>query len=285
MIFSFFLSLLQMFFLMDIIEILEGYRNYTLHSHTEFCDGRAQMEAFAREAVRRGFRHYGFTPHSPVPIESPCNMAASKVPEYLAEVERIRAAYGESCRFYAGMEVDYLGEDWGPSSPYFSGLPLDYTIGSVHFIPAQSGELIDIDGRFERFARNMETHFHNDIHYVVETFYRQSMGMLQAGGFDILGHFDKIAQNGSLYHPGLEDEAWYKALVNQYIDAIIASGIVVEVNTKAYAEHKRFFPGERYFARLKSAGVPVVVNSDVHVPALMDASRVDAFSLLDNISA
>ena len=240
---------------MDIFEILEGTRNYTLHSHTEFCDGRAQMEAFAREAVRRGFRHYGFTPHSPVPIESPCNMAASKVPEFLAEVKR------------------------------FQELPLDYTIGSVHFIPAQNEELIDIDGRFERFARNMEEHFHNDIHYVVETFYRQSMDMLSAGGFDILGHFDKIAQNGSMYHPGLEDEDWYRRLIDDYIDAIVASGVVVEINTKAYAEHGRFFPGERYFPRLKKAGVTLVVNSDVHVPALMDASRAEAFSMLDSVNA
>ena len=270
---------------MDIFEILEGTRNYTLHSHTEFCDGRAQMEAFAREAVRRGFRHYGFTPHSPVPIESPCNMAASKVPEFLAEVKRIQNTYGDSCRFYAGMEVDYLGADWGPSTPYFQELPLDYTIGSVHFIPAQNGELIDIDGRFERFARNMEEHFHNDIHYVVETFYRQSMDMLSAGGFDILGHFDKIAQNGSMYHPGLEDEDWYRRLIDDYIDAIVASGVVVEINTKAYAEHGRFLPGERYFPRLKKAGVTLVVNSDVHVPSLMDASRAEAFSMLDNVNA
>lgn len=266
---------------MDIIEELGSSRGYTLHSHTEYCDGRAQMEAFAREAVRRGFTHYGFTPHSPVPIASPCNMAEAKVPSYLAEVERIRREYGAQCRFYAGMEVDYLGEEWGPASPYFAGLGLDYTIGSVHFIPAQDGEYVDIDGRFERFARNMEEHFHSDIHYVVETFYNRSCDMLAAGGFDILGHFDKIAQNGSMYHPGLEDEGWYRCIVDDYVDRIIASGVVVEINTKAYAANGRFFPGERYFARLHDAGVPLIVNSDAHVPALMDASRDVAFSLLD----
>lgn len=266
---------------MDIFEILEGTRNYTLHSHTEFCDGRAQMEAFAREAVRRGFRHYGFTPHSPVPIESPCNMAASKVPEFLAEVKRIQNTYGDSCRFYAGMEVDYLGADWGPSTPYFQELPLDYTIGSVHFIPAQNEELIDIDGRFERFARNMEEHFHNDIHYVVETFYRQSMDMLSAGGFDILGHFDKIGQNASYHCPGIEDEPWYRSLVDEYIDRIISSGVTVEINTKARGEHGRFFPGERYWPRLIAAGVRLLVNSDAHYADRLTAGRDEAFTLLN----
>ena len=111
------------------------------------------------------------------------------------------------------------------------------------------------------------------------------MDMLSAGGFDILGHFDKIAQNGSMYHPGLEDEDWYRRLIDDYIDAIVASGVVVEINTKAYAGHGRFFPGERYFPRLKKAGVTLVVNSDVHVPALMDASRAEAFSMLDSVNA
>lgn len=266
---------------MNIIEELGGSRNYTLHSHTEFCDGRAQMEAFAREAVRRGFTHYGFTPHSPIPIESPCNMAMCKVPDYLAEVSRIRSEYGDVCRFYAGMEVDYLGDEWGPSSPYFASLGLDYTIGSVHFIPTQEGEYVDIDGRFERFQRNMEEHFHSDIRYVVETFYSRSSDMLASGGFDILGHFDKIAHNASMYHPGLEDEGWYRKIIDRYIEQIVASGIVVEINTKAYAGSGRFFPGERYFGILKSAGVPLIVNSDAHVPALMDASRDVAFGLLD----
>ncbi|MBD5225789.1 MAG: histidinol-phosphatase [Bacteroidales bacterium] len=265
---------------MDIINELGDATLYTLHSHTEFCDGRAQMEAFAREAVKQGFTRYGFTPHSPVPIVSPCNMTMANVPVYLAEVERIKGEYGDRCRFYAGMEVDYLGEEWGPADPYFASLGLDYTIGSVHFIPSQGGELIDIDGRFERFARNMREHFSDDIHYVVETFYSQSEKMLDAGGFEILGHFDKIAQNGSLYHPGLEDEEWYKRLINNYIEKIVASGVVVEINTKAYAEHGRIFPAARYIERLKTAGVPMIVNSDAHVPALINASRDYAFGLL-----
>ncbi len=56
---------------MDFIATIGDSSLYNFHSHTEFCDGRAQMEAFAREAVRCGFTHYGFTPHSPIPIQSP----------------------------------------------------------------------------------------------------------------------------------------------------------------------------------------------------------------------
>lgn len=239
------------------------------------------MEEFACEAVRSGFTHYGFSPHSPIPIESPCNMSVDDVPQYLNEFQRIKLAYGDRVRFYAGMEVDYLGEQWGPAHPYFRSLPLDYTIGSVHFIPDPKGHYVDIDGRYESFRRKMEQFFHSDIHYVVETFYRQSIEMVNTGGFDIIGHLDKIGHNASQWEPGIEDQSWYNKLVETLIEAIVASGVVVEINTKAWAEHQRIFPATRYIHRLQQAGVPIIVNSDAHVPSLINASRQYAFDLLN----
>jgi len=271
---------------MDFLKELGGSLAYTFHSHTEFCDGRAQMEAFAREAVSRQFTHYGFTPHSPVPIVSPCNMTMDNVPRYFAEADRIKRTYGNRCRFYAGMEIDYLGKEWGPASEYFRTLPLDYAIGSVHFIPSQEGKYVDIDGHYDSFRRKMENEFHNDIRYVVETFYSRSHSMLDAGGFDIVGHLDKIGHNAGHYREGIEEEAWYRTLVDDLVDHIIeinrtsARPLTVEINTKAKKEHNRIFPAERHIPRLMQAGVPLIVNSDAHVPAFIDASRDYAFSLL-----
>lgn len=265
---------------MDIINELGSTQGYTLHSHTQFCDGKAPMEEFAREAVRIGFTHYGFSPHSPIPIKSPCNISKEDVPLYLAEVRRIKDEYGRQVKFYAGMEIDYLGPQWGPAHPYFKELGLDYTIGSVHFIPDPDDHYVDIDGRYENFRGKMEQYFYRDIRYVVETFYRQSIDMVCAGGFDILGHLDKVGHNAAHYTPGIEDEPWYDRLVQMLIDAVVASGVIVEINTKAWADHRRLFPSERYIRRLKSAGVPMIVNSDAHLPSLINASRAYAFTLI-----
>lgn len=241
------------------------------------------MEAFARKAVEDGFTDYGFTPHSPIPIESPCNMLTANVPRFFAEVSRIRQTYGDRCRFYAGMEIDYLGPEWGPASDYFSTLPLDYSIGSVHFIPSQQGQYVDIDGHFDSFMRKMGQHFHNDIRYVVETFYARSHDMIDAGGFDIIGHLDKIGHNASHFKPGIEDEEWYRRLADSLVDHVIASGVTAEINTKAWEPHGRLFPSPRLIRRLAEARVPIVVNSDAHVPALINAGRTHALSLLSEI--
>lgn len=274
---------------MDFLKELNGSKAYTFHSHTEFCDGRATMEAFAREVVARGFTHYGFSPHCPLPIVSPCNMRREDVGRYLSEVDRIKGEYGGHCRFYAAMEVDYLGEEFGPSSREISELPLDYVIGSVHIVANRKGRLVDVDGRFESFRRKMRDYFDDDIRYVCEAFYSRSVAMVEAGGFDIIGHFDKIGQNASYFQPGIEDEEWYQALVSDLVDRIISHNarhperpLTVEINTKAYADHSgRLFPHPRHWGRLIEAGVPLIVNSDAHVPALIDASREMTFSMLE----
>lgn len=269
---------------MDILNCIDNDRKYTFHSHTQFCDGHAAMDDFARAAVAAGFTHYGFSPHSPVPIKSPCNMSFESVDDYLAEFRRIRDCYPQ-VKFYAGMEIDYLGPQWGPSNEYFTSLPLDFRIGSVHFIPDRDGCMIDIDGSADRFRANMAMHFNDDIRYVVETFYNESMRMLEAGGFDILGHFDKVGQNASAYQPGVEDEDWYKALVDDLIRLIIDRKPIVEINTKAKIKHGRIFPSERYLPRLVAAGVPLIVNSDAHAPELINASRDYAFSIIDSLTS
>lgn len=268
---------------MDIIAETSNSLLYTFHSHTQFCDGRAPMETMALAAISAGFTHYGFSPHSPVPVESPCNMKAEDVDVYLGEVARIRSLYGDKCRFYAGMEIDWLGPEWGPSHEYFRNLPLDFRIGSVHFIPSQDGILTDIDGHFDSFCRKMKDVFYGDIRYVVDTFYTQSLAMVEAGGFDIIGHLDKIGHNASQYCPGIEEEEFYKVRLARLTDAIASSNLIVELNTKAYQDHGRMFPRTDTLRELVRRGVPVIVNSDAHRPECVNASRLQGLAILESL--
>lgn len=256
----------------DFAKLLGGSTRYNLHSHTEYCDGRDAMEDFVIAAIRQGFTHYGFSPHSPTPFPTTCNMRLEDVEPYLAEVERLRLKY-PSIQLFASMEIDYLGKDWGPHSEYFAQLPLDYRIGSVHFIPNQDGKMVDVDGSAENFAVKMEQEFGRDIRYVVEKFYERSLEMVHAGGFDIIGHLDKIGSNASSYCPGIEGEAWYETLATELIDAVASRGITVEINTKAYNDSGRMFPSERLLKRVQSKDIAIVVNSDAHFAELIDAGR------------
>ncbi len=252
------------------------------------------MDCFVKAAVDAGMVHYGFTPHSPIPIASPCNMKMSQVDEYLAEFNKLKDLYNGRINLYLSMEIDYLGDSWGASHPYFKSLPLDYRLSSIHFIPTPDGsEMIDVDGRPDSFLKKMQTYFNNDIRYVVDSFYTRTLNMIEAGGFDIIGHFDKIGFNASYYKPGIEQELWYKKHIENVIDAIRHTDIIVEVSTKAWnapvgvsatdaqTYSPRLFPSKSTIDRMIKAGIPLVVNSDTHFPDRINSGRKAAFNMID----
>lgn len=268
--------------MIDINQITQETDLYNLHTHTQFCDGHATMEEFVTEAIAQGFTHLGFTPHSPISVESPCNMTKADVQPYLDEMERLRNVYGDRINLYTSMEIDYVAVGDGPANEYFQQLPLDYRIGSVHFIPAidNPAVMVDIDGKFQDFKVRMSKHFGEDIEYVVRTFFSQMMAMVDEGGFDIVGHMDKIGFNASQYRVDIDEEPWFDKLVIDLFENIMDHHLIIEVNTKAWLQRNRFYPNLKYFGMLKRFNAPVIVNSDTHYPTLLNSGRMEALKLL-----
>lgn len=279
---------------MNIKEIIASTRDYNFHSHTQFCDGREPMSVMAEQALAVGLKHYGFTPHSPICVPSSCNMDSTDVESYHNEFLKLKEKYDGKLNLYFSMEIDYLGDKWGATHPFFEDIPLDYRLSSVHFIPAlTTGEEVDVDGSPKGFASKMGKYFDNDIRYVVDAFYSRTLEMICKGGFDMLGHFDKIGYNASTFCPGIENEPWYRRHVSDVIDAVAGTDIVVEINTKAVlppvgatAEaaavyNPRIFPSADTIRQLVRAGVPLAVNSDAHYSSRILAGRDYGFSLID----
>lgn len=269
----------------DILGITASTKDYNFHSHTQLCDGHASMEEMMEGALRAGMLHYGFSPHSPVSVESPCNMKREDLQPYLDEVLRLQeslAESGESLCLYAGMEIDYITDICGPDMDYYRELPLDYRIGSVHFVTSQEGIPIDCDGGLQRFRENLKNGFRGDLRYVVEKYFESVLYMLERGGFDILGHADKIAANASGIDKDIESYQWYQSLIDDVVRLSADKGVIVEINTKSLADRGRFFPHHRLWKDFYQAGAPLIVNSDAHYPEKIQAGREEAFIILQN---
>ena len=155
------------------------------HSHCTFCDGRSAAEDFVRFAIANGFSAYGFSSHSPLPFETFWNMSKADMPEYIAEIERLKKKYSDQIRLYTGLEIDYLDESYNPSISYFQELPLDYRIGSVHFLPIASPlieeNMMCIDGSFEDFRQAVVQHYEGDIRKLVQHHFRNLNKMIEIG--------------------------------------------------------------------------------------------------------
>ena len=250
------------------------------HSHCDFCDGKAPAEEFVRAAIGAGFHSYGISSHASLPFSTRWSLERDEVPAYLAEVERLKRKYAGDIELYAGMEIDYLDEDWNPATAYFRELPLDYRIGSVHFVKDADGELMDIDGPSEDFRANLWRQFGGDLRRVVEAYFDASTRMVEAGGFDFIAHPDKIAMNASTVDAGVADEPWYRERVRAYFELVARRGLMMEVNTKAYRTRGMMFPDRRYFKWIGELGIPLLVNADTHLPSLVNDNRALAFEWL-----
>lgn len=268
---------------MDFINIISTTRQYNFHTHTQFCDGKNSIEEIAESAVKADLKYLGFTPHSPITCDSKCNMSQDSVQIYFDEIDKVKNTLEKSSdmKIFRSMEIDYLSRDFGPHIDYFQQLPLDYRLASVHFVPNQDGHPVDCDGRFSRFSGYLRDVFYNDLRYVVEKFYEQVLTMIELGGFDVLGHFDKIALNASYAQPGIEEENWYMALVEDVISKSESAGLIVEVNTKAFTEHKRLFPSEKWIPKLLERNIPLLINSDAHYCDRINSGRNEAYEIID----
>ena len=258
------------------------------HSHCTFCDGRSHPEDFIKFAVSRRFRAYGFSSHSPLPFETFWNMSAGDMDEYINEITRLKEKYSEQIEIYLGLEIDYLDETYNASIPYFRSLPLDYRIGSIHFLSAGQQPLSEenmacIDGPFDEFTLAVEQFYQGNVRLITEDFFQSSMQMIETGGFDIVGHVDKIYQNGQC-HPAFDlNASWYQKPLADLLDFIAEKGLIVEINTKNFTTQRQTFPHIDTLTSLFQRRIPVMVNSDCHYPDLVNDGRDETLALLKEI--
>lgn len=258
--------------------MMSNLTNY--HSHCLYCDGRANMDDFIRFAISEGFSSYGISSHAPLPFPTAWTMEWDCMEEYLNEFSRLKEKYSHQIELAIGLEIDYLNEESHPASACFQELPLDYRIGSVHMLYDSRGEVIDIDTPADHFRELVNKHFSGDLDRVVHLYYEKLLRMVEFGGFDIIGHADKMHFNASAYRPGLLDESWYDNLLHDYFSEIARRGYIVEINTKAFHDLGTFYPNERYFSLLKELHIPVQVNSDAHYPERINHGRPEALEAL-----
>ena len=258
------------------------HSNY--HSHCTFCDGRSIPEDFVKFAISNKFRAYGFSSHSPLPFETNWNMSKDEMPDYLAEIDRLKTKYSHLIEIYVGLEIDYLDSTYNASIPFFRELPLDYRIGSIHFLPI-SEELVEknmvcIDGPFSEYAHAVSKYFEGDIRLLVKRYFDSTLQMIEAGGIDIVGHMDKIYMNGQKYSDFSFDEEWYQQPFTDCLELIAEKGLMLEINTKNYIKKQELYPRKEYLSRICKMNIPVMVNSDCHYPNLVNDGRNETLALL-----
>lgn len=258
-----------------------------LHSHSEFCDGKAPMEEMVKSAIAKGFSILGISSHAPVAIENKFAISdEEQLQKYCDEVQRLRKKYISHIEIHLSLEIDYIPGITKDFSDFSNPYGLDYTIGSVHLVHnEQPGRLWFIDGPDAGiYDRGLQDNFGGDIRKAVTSYYRQINEMITTQKPDMIGHIDKIKMhNKGRYFS--EDESWYKQLVEETLEYVKANNCILEVNTRGIykGRSESLFPGVAVLKEALKKRIPISLNSDAHKPEDMDGYYPEAMRTIQEI--
>lgn len=226
------------------------------------------MEDFVRFAIAKRLKKYGFSSHSPLPFHTSWNMDLDNLPYFKAEFYRLKEKYKNEIELSIGLEMDYIHNVFGANNnTLYSTDDLDYKISSIHYLdPLPEGGFFCVDGNFFDFQKNLKTLYNNDIKEVARRFFEISRAMIEQGGFDIVGHLDKISLNGGKCEGFDIKEKEYLQSVADLLQLIKDKGYMLEINTKSFLEKGFTYPDEQFFPLINELKIPIIVTSDCHYP-------------------
>ncbi len=224
------------------------------HTHTPLCrHAEGETEAFVDAALRAGLTEYGISDHAPQ-IPEPFDdwrMYEAELPEYFQWIAQARSHAAGRIPVRAGLECDWLTGCQPWIADLASRYAWDYLIGSVHYLGDWDFDNPKWLGRWAE----------SDVNAVWAHYWETYAEMADSGLFDILGHPDLVKKFAHV--PAGDLDRFYEPV----IDAIAASGSVIELNTAGW--HKpcaQAYPAPRFLELACSAGIGLVISSDSHAP-------------------
>lgn len=239
------------------------------HTHTLFCDGKAEAVCFVEEAVRKNLSAIGFSAHAPVTFPTGWTINPLRVGEYHKEIHRLKNEYDGRPEIYCGLEADYFPDIFEDVQALYSGYQWDYIIGSIHFIGVYpNGQRWCIDGPHEDFLQGWIEIAGSDPLLPILRYFEYTREMVRVMKPDIIGHMDKIKIQ---YRPGClvpETHPVYREQVMNTLEEIASSGCMVEINTRGIFKGQTddFYPSRWVIEEMYKMHIPVTISSDAHTP-------------------
>jgi histidinol-phosphatase (PHP family) len=233
------------------------------HMHSNYSDGRSVPENYIAPALAAGLSEIGFSEHLTLfkDLED-WNMNPLNISPYINHLKNLQKTIN-SIKIKIGLEVDYFPGKEKEISSYLQSFPLDYVIGSVHYLGEKT---VDVGPEFYE-GKSIDRLFESYFYSVIEA--------AASDLFDILGHCDLIRIYG--YKPVSDLEPLYRKLAKTMKEHDIAFEVNTNGRNRPLAD---FYPDRRYLHIFLEENVPVCVNSDAHMPSRVGQYFDEAYDLL-----
>ena len=233
------------------------------HMHSSYSDGRSAPEDYIAPALAAGLSEIGFSEHLTLfkDLED-WNMNPVNISPYISHLETLRNST-KNLIIKIGLEVDYFEGREEEIYSYLHPLPLDYVIGSVHYLGEKT---VDVGPEFYE-GKSIDRLF--------ESYFDSVITAVASGLFDIIGHCDLIRIYG--YKPSSDLEPLYRKLAKTLKNHNVAFEVNTNGRNRPLAD---FYPDRRFLHIFREENVPVCVNSDAHMPSRVGQYFDEAYELL-----
>lgn len=245
--------------------------DYHVHSDCSVdCD--EPMAATCRSAIAASVTEIAFTDH--VDFE-PADESTGyyDAERYFAQLDQVRAEFGEQLTILAGAEVDFNTRRAHQVKAFLDQHAFDFVIGSVHFyLPAGGGEAEMIyPGIFaNRTSDEVYTAYFDQVREAAST-----------GWFDTIGHLDFPKRYAPETHRDYDPFRYRQSYEAVFLE-LIRTGTAFEINTSGLRKAAQAgLPGPavvRWYA--EAGGSRITTGSDSHVAGTIGSGVSTTLTML-----
>ena len=241
----------------------------SFHTHTIFCDGKDTAEDMVLAAIDKGFTSIGFSSHSFVSYGTEYGLKNDRIPEYKAEIMRLKDKYKDKIKIYCGLELDSF------SKLDVSGF--EYIIASVHGVE-KNGIIYEVDHSEEVFLQNVKDGWNGDVYAFAEDYFETVSK--QKG--DIIGHIDLLTKFNEADRLFSTKEKRYLDAAKKAVKKLCENNSLFEINTGAIGRGYRTtpYPSEDILRMIKKYGGKVIITLDCHNKDYIDCGYDKALELV-----
>jgi len=235
------------------------------HMHTTFSDGNSSYLSYLEVARKKDLAEIGFSDHITL---APVDWCVKEIdfPVLRENLKNLCNNFSEDVQVRFGLEVDYFPGKEEEIKQIISYFPVDYVIGSVHFID---------DWSFDSDESLYGKWSNNDLYRMYFELVQQAV---KSGLFDIIGHFDLIKKLNCW------PETDQSPLFEETLKIVKEANVVLELNTSGLDRPcKEFFPNREILSMACKQGIQVTLGSDSHQPDQVARHFDKAISLLKEV--
>ncbi len=238
------------------------YHIHTIHSP----DAEGEIIEYCARALSLGLREICFTNHAEMDPDRDDNIFHSDGQHQPISHDQLRRHHEEIRRaaeifapkgltVRSGIEIGFYPGMETRLSELTRSIEYDFWLGSIHCL---NHACIDSSREYQPYFSR------HSARQLIEEYYAAVLQLVQSRLFDALGHIDVYKKYGIGYY-GADIDYLPRDLLTAVFDAVIQTGICLEINTAGLRRIQQFYPSTEIMKIARDRGVKrLTIGSDCH---------------------